>query len=288
VTVKGRFDVARSVPEATRRLASVADRRWVQRGARVAVVYALTVAVFHAMVFAGVAAARALGYDTRRSTLGSVRNLRPIDDRVWAGGQPTDDQYRRLAAQGVRLVVDLRTDADDDVIKDDADLLAALGVERLHLPIPDGHVPTAAQTDALVDAVSESDGLVFVHCGAGVGRTAATAAAYLAATGRDPSLAEALAVGTLTLEQIWDIATRGPGDTSSVGGPIGAAVRILSEAIDAPRRAINKAQAGNSTAFARLGIGALVLGASLAVLRRSGRANASREALRSVGERPNR
>lgn len=268
MTVKGRFDVAGSVPEATRRLASVADRRWVRRAAWVVVVYAVVVVSFHVAVFVGVGAARALGYDTRRSTLGPVRNLRPIDDRVWAGGQPSDEQYRQLAAQGVRLVVDLRTDADDDRIADDAELLAALGVGRLHLPISDGHVPSAAQTAALVEAVSESAGLVFVHCGAGVGRTGAAAAAYLAATGRNPSLLEALAVGTPTLEQIWDIATRGPGDTGPVGGPIGAAVRRLSEAVDAPRRAINKAQVGNPSAFARLGIGVLLIGTSVAVLRR--------------------
>lgn len=264
--MKDRVDVAGSVREPARRLASVTDRRWVRRSAWAVVVYAMAVAVFHVVVFAGVGAARALGYDTRRPTLGAIRNLRPIDDRVWAGGQPSDEQYRQLVAQGVRLVVDLRSDADDDRLEDDAELLAALGVTRLHLPIRDGHVPSADQTAALVDAVSESDGLVFVHCGAGVGRTGAAAAAYLAATGRDPSLPEALAIGTLTLEQIWGIATRGPGDTAGIGGPVGAAVRMLSEALDAPRRALNVAQAGNRKAAAGLGIGFLAIGAAAAVL----------------------
>lgn len=230
--------------------------------------YAVTVVVFHGLVFAGVAAVRARGYDTRRATLASVRNLRPIDDRVWAGGQPSDDEYRALAAQGVRLVVDLRSDADDDRLEDDADLLAALGITRLHLPIPDGNVPSAAQTAALVDAVSESDGLVFLHCGAGVGRTGAAAAAYLASTGRNPSLLEALAIGTLTLEQMWDIGTMGPGDPTGVGGPVGAAVRMLDEALDVPRRVLNRAQAGSRAATAELVLGIAAIWVAVAVRRR--------------------
>jgi protein tyrosine phosphatase (PTP) superfamily phosphohydrolase (DUF442 family) len=268
VTVIGRLDVAPSVPAATPGRGSIADRRWVRRSAWLVVAYAAAVVLFHVAVFAGVVAARALGHDMRRSTLGPVRNLRPVDDRVWAGGQPTDEQYAQLAANGVRLVVDLRSDADDDRLEDDADLLASLGVARLHLPIADGHVPSAAQTVALVDAVADTQGLVFVHCGAGVGRTGAAAAAYLAATGRNPSLPEALAIGTLTLEQMWDIGTRGPGDTTSVGGPAGATVRLLNEALDTPRRVINRSQAGNRTATASLGAGVLVVGAALGVLGR--------------------
>jgi protein tyrosine phosphatase (PTP) superfamily phosphohydrolase (DUF442 family) len=265
----GRFDVAASASEAARRLDAFADRRWVQRSARAVVVYAVALVVFHGLVFAAVAAARALGYDTRRSTLGSVRNLRPIDDRVWAGGQPSDEQYRGLAAHGVQLVVDFRSDAVDDPIKDDPELLATLGMTRLHLPIGDGRVPSAAQTAALVDAVAESDGLVFVHCGAGVGRTAAAAAAYLAATGRDPSLPEALAVGTLTLEQMWDIGTRGPGDTTSASGPVAAAVRMLSEIFDTPRRVLNKAQAGNRTAAAAIVLWVAAIWTAVGMLPRS-------------------
>jgi protein tyrosine phosphatase (PTP) superfamily phosphohydrolase (DUF442 family) len=269
VTALGRFDVAASARDAARKLDSFTDRRWVKRSARAVVVYAVTVVVFHGLVFAAVAAARALGYDTRRSTLAPVRNLRPIDDRVWAGGQPSDDHYRQMAAQGVRLVVDLRTNAADDRLQDDVDLLAWLGITRLHLPIGDGRVPSAAQTATLVDAVANAEGLVFVHCGAGVGRTAATAAAYLAATGRNPSLPEAVAVGTLTLEQMWDIGTRGPGDTTSVGGPVGAAVGMLSEALDVPRRVLNKAQAGSGPATAAVVLFVAAIWTSVGILRRS-------------------
>jgi protein tyrosine phosphatase (PTP) superfamily phosphohydrolase (DUF442 family) len=269
VTALGRFDVAASARDAARKVDSFTDRRWVKRSARAVVVYAVTVVVFHGLVFAAVAAARALGYDTRRSTLAPVRNLRPIDDRVWAGGQPSDDHYRQMAAQGVRLVVDLRSNAADDRIEDDADFLASLGISRLHLPINDGRVPSAEQTAALVDAVATTEGLVLLHCGAGVGRTGAASAAYLAATGRNPSLPEAVAIGTLTLEQMWDIGTRGPGDTTSVGGPVGGAVRMLSEALDVPRRVLNKAQAGNRTATAAIVLFVAAIWTSVAILRRS-------------------
>ncbi|MGH9177973.1 MAG: fused DSP-PTPase phosphatase/NAD kinase-like protein [Acidimicrobiales bacterium] len=180
--------------------------------------------------------ARSLGYDDRSDELGSVHNLRRVSARVWAGAQPDETEYRELAAHGVRVVIDLRTGARDDPHEDDDIPLRELGIERLSLPVPDGHVPSESTVRRLVRVIDEADGLVFVHCGGGVGRSAAAQAAYLAALGRDPSDVELLALGPMTLEQLWFVVAVRPGDRHRTN-PV---VRRISEGLDAPRRVVSR------------------------------------------------
>ena len=209
-----------------------AIRRWRRRAARMVIVYALVVVITHALVLVGIVGVRLVS--ARPTThMAGVHNLRTVDSEVWAGGQPDDDAYRELAARGVRLVMDLRTGARDDPREDDPALLAGLGAGYLALPIPDGHVPSEAQVRRFVAAVRETEGVVFVHCGGGVGRTSALIAAYRRATGARPGLLTTTAVGFHTVEQLWFVAT---GDTNPV-------VRRVSEFLDAPRRAWSRIRA---------------------------------------------
>ena len=200
--------------------------RWRRRVFGTIVVYLVVVAVAQALVLVGVVAARLVG-DRPTTDMAGVHNFRTVDGQTWAGGQPDADAYGELAARGVRLVVDLRTGTRDDPRKDDPALLRHLGVGYLALPVPDGHVPSDAQVHRFVAAVRETNGVVFVHCGGGVGRTSAVTAAYLRATGAEPGLVDTIAVGPHTVEQLWFVAA---GDTSPL-------VRRASELLDAPRRA---------------------------------------------------
>ena len=208
----------------------------VRRLRRAVLVY-LAAAVGLQLFMAGLAVVvRALGHDSRGDELGSIHNLRRVDERVWAGAQPDAAQYHELAANGVRLVIDLRTGARDDPQEDDDVELSELGIDRLELPVPDGHVPSRSTVRQLVRAIDEADGLVFIHCGGGVGRTAAAQAAYVAATGGDPAWAELLALGPMTVEQVWFVVaadSHEPHRTNVV-------VRRVSEALDAPRRLLSR------------------------------------------------
>ncbi|QXJ20373.1 dual specificity protein phosphatase family protein [Actinomadura graeca] len=155
-----------------------------------------------------------------------------VDGHLWRGAAPTGDGYRWLASQGVRTVVDLRA---EDL---PAEVLARpgrAGLTVVRIPMRDGQAPSPAQVERFLAEVGRARGPVFVHCGAGVGRTGAMAAAYLVRTGRADAAAatrRSLALGPPTLEQLSFM--RGLGGPRSARPP--AAVVALSRVADSPRR----------------------------------------------------
>jgi protein-tyrosine phosphatase len=132
-----------------------------------------------------------------------VAHLAAVDTAVWRGAAPTSPEgYRSLAAAGVTTVVDLRAERDRSI---DGATLRSFGLRIVSLPIRDGQTPTRAQIDEFLRVVAASPGTVFLHCGAGVGRTGSVAAAYLVATGQTSGVQATLrnlSVGPPSLEQI--------------------------------------------------------------------------------------
>jgi protein-tyrosine phosphatase len=164
--------------------------------------------------------------------LEGVPKLRAVDDRVWRGAHPSDLGYQQLAENGVTTVVDLRSENDAPTSHGAAE---AAGLEVVHLPVRDGQIPSRAEIESFLRAVGESEGTVYLHCGAGVGRTGAMAAAYLVATGQatpDQALRRNLAVGPPSLEQMAFVRGLGDGEMDRPGFMVVAVSRVL----DAPRR----------------------------------------------------
>lgn len=161
-----------------------------------------------------------------------IDNLRWVDSHLLRGAAPSDQGIRNLHEAGVTTIVDLRAEADLDA---DEDLLAELGMVRFHLPIRDGQLPSVEQAERFLDIVDAADGAVYVHCGAGVGRTGAVSAFYLNATGQTSgtaALERNLSVGPPSLEQIVFSLQTSDGDYDRPGFGITAMSRVL----DAPRR----------------------------------------------------
>lgn len=161
-----------------------------------------------------------------------VENFRVVDDQLLRGAKPSDTGYRSLAKRGVEVVVDLRAERGIHV---NEKLLAKLGITRIAIPMRDGQVPTQEQVDRFLQIVDDTEGKVFVHCGAGVGRTGTMVASYL--VGND--LADAtealrfnLSVGPPSLEQINFVAMLESDDVTKPSPLITAVSRIL----DGPRR----------------------------------------------------
>ena len=162
----------------------------------------------------------------------AIRNFEAVDGTLWRGGAPSEADYRALASAGVTTVVDLRAEHG---LRIPDDLLAELGITRVSIPIRDGQAPTTAQVARFLEAVDTSDGSVYLHCGAGVGRTGTMAAAYAVSRGGNgwDAMRANLAVGPPSLEQLAFAASLDDGDSPKRPN---AAVVAVSRTLDAPRR----------------------------------------------------
>jgi len=106
-------------------------------------------------------------------------NVSRIDDLLFVGGEFNPAQWTDLGTLGIRAVLSLQAEREDQFDGQPPD-------RTLRLPVEDFQPPTIAQLReavAFID-VCRSDGLpVLIHCHAGVGRASLTASAYLVAQG---------------------------------------------------------------------------------------------------------
>jgi protein tyrosine phosphatase (PTP) superfamily phosphohydrolase (DUF442 family) len=114
-----------------------------------------------------------------------IRRVTQIAPHLHVGGQYRRRGWRRLASRGITAVVNMRSELDDRA--------AGIAPPRyLYLPTEDDHAPTLEQLEAgtafIADEIARG-GSVYIHCGAGVGRAAIMAAAYLVRTGMSPDAA---------------------------------------------------------------------------------------------------
>ncbi len=166
------------------------------------------------------------------AAVAAIHNFEAVDEVLWRGGAPSEEDLAALASAGVTTVVDLRAEDDLDVA---SEALEADGLTRVAIPVRDGQAPSPAKVARFLEVVRHAQGRVYVHCGAGVGRTGTMVAAYRVAHGQSGrhALIANLAVGPPSLEQLAFAASLSPGGT--VRRPdlvVVAASRVL----DAPRR----------------------------------------------------
>ena len=161
----------------------------------------------------------------------SINNFRVVDDKLWRGAAPGREGYAALASKGVKTIVDLRA---EDYVRVDEPYLNSLGLRLVRIPIRDGQSPTPDEVKTFMDAVKTTEGTVFVHCGAGVGRTGTMVAAYRVAVGASglDAVKGNLSVGPPSLEQIVFAADMEAGEVRRPN----AVLVALSRTLDAPRR----------------------------------------------------
>ncbi|MCR2834136.1 beta-lactamase hydrolase domain-containing protein [Parerythrobacter lacustris] len=92
-----------------------------------------------------------------------IRNWRRRPDGTTTSGRLQAGDPARLAAIGVRHVVNLALADHPEALADEAALLAAEGIGYTHIPVP-FDAPTAGHVDALREALAGTVGPVHVHC----------------------------------------------------------------------------------------------------------------------------
>jgi uncharacterized protein (TIGR01244 family) len=119
------------------------------------------------------------------------------------GGQPDAARLRAFAADGGKVVIDLRG-AGEQRGYDEAALARALGLRYVPLPIAGGDDLTDANAAALAHALAEADGPVLLHCASGnrVGALLALAAAQHEALAPQAALELGRRAGLKSLEPV--------------------------------------------------------------------------------------
>jgi tyrosine-protein phosphatase SIW14 len=126
------------------------------------------------VVFSLASSNAALATDAKLAAI-RIDNFGTINDHYYRGAQPKDDDYRDLAALGVKTVIDLTKDGRDD----EPGLVKEAGMKFVRIPLTTSEAPSdeaVTQFLALVNDTASQP--VYVHCQGGRHRTGTMTAVY--------------------------------------------------------------------------------------------------------------
>lgn len=92
-----------------------------------------------------------------------IRNWQRRPDGITTSGKLEAHDPARLAAIGVRHVVNLALDSHPEALAGETALLAAEGIAYTHIPVP-FDAPTPGHVAALAEALAAQPGPAHVHC----------------------------------------------------------------------------------------------------------------------------
>ena len=92
-----------------------------------------------------------------------IRNWRRRSDAITTSGKLEAGDPARLAALGVRHVVNLALDDHPEALPDEAEKLAAEGIGYSHIPVP-FDAPRREHVAELARVLADTKGPVHVHC----------------------------------------------------------------------------------------------------------------------------
>jgi protein tyrosine phosphatase (PTP) superfamily phosphohydrolase (DUF442 family) len=104
-----------------------------------------------------------------------IKNFGQMDDRFFRGAQPKEDDYKDLAALGIKTVIDLQ----DDPKEYERPMVESLGMKYVNIPMIAKKYPTEEATNVFMKLVNDpATGKFYVHCAGGRHRTGAMGAVY--------------------------------------------------------------------------------------------------------------
>ena len=104
-------------------------------------------------------------------------NFHQVNERLYRGAQPKKNGLKKLAALGIKTIINLRGE-DKNALAEQQEA-KALGLNYYALPMPGLSRPTDEQVaQALAIINNPKNGVVFVHCQHGADRTGVVIACY--------------------------------------------------------------------------------------------------------------
>jgi RimJ/RimL family protein N-acetyltransferase/protein tyrosine phosphatase (PTP) superfamily phosphohydrolase (DUF442 family) len=95
-----------------------------------------------------------------------IYNYRKINDQIISGGQPTAEQLKSAAEEGLQTVINLATYDPQRSLEDEAGLVKSLGMTYHHIPV-DWENPKESDFETFERVVGELDGSkTLIHCAA--------------------------------------------------------------------------------------------------------------------------
>ncbi|HEV7744748.1 MAG TPA: tyrosine-protein phosphatase [Pyrinomonadaceae bacterium] len=104
-----------------------------------------------------------------------IKNFGQMDGRFYRGAQPKENDYKDLAALGIKTVIDLT----DDPKPYERSAVEALGMTYVNIPMVERKYPTEEATRMFLKVASDpATGKFYLHCAGGRHRTGAMGAVY--------------------------------------------------------------------------------------------------------------
>ncbi|WP_339858743.1 protein tyrosine phosphatase family protein [Pseudohongiella acticola] len=91
-------------------------------------------------------------------------NFHQSTETIGTAGQPTREQFKKIAEQGYSSVVNLAMHDSDNAIPEEGNIVSSLGMSYFHMPVPFDR-PTAEHLKKFIRIMYALEGeKVFVHC----------------------------------------------------------------------------------------------------------------------------
>jgi protein tyrosine/serine phosphatase len=104
-----------------------------------------------------------------------IKNFGQMDELFYRGAQPKEEDYKDLAALGIKTVIDLQSKPKGY----EKPAVEALGMRYVNIPMIDKAYPKQEWVDAFLKVVNDpTTGKFYVHCAGGRHRTGAMGAVY--------------------------------------------------------------------------------------------------------------
>jgi protein tyrosine/serine phosphatase len=112
---------------------------------------------------------------TQKSPAVKIKNFGQMDERFYRGARPKLEEYKNLAAMGIKTVIDLT----EDPKAEEKAAVESLGMKFVHIPMIAKKYPTEEATNTFLKVANDpGTGKFYLHCAGGRHRTGAMGAVY--------------------------------------------------------------------------------------------------------------